>query len=229
MTLTKSQIDRLGERLKQSTTDDDLHRLNTFRASFRSAYTHVQLRIREATGIEPSGRDAKSVPSIIAKLQRETARLSQIQDIAGLRILVRDVAEQDRLVEHLLKAFPSAAVIDRRKSPNHGYRAVHLVVRVEDRLVEIQVRTLLQHQWAEFSEAISDRFPGVKYGEGDSRAYRLLIQLSDWVRTIEGLERDLADESDPRNRRTIEKDLAEHRRYVSGIMEVARSFIPHMR
>jgi ppGpp synthetase/RelA/SpoT-type nucleotidyltranferase len=36
-------------------------------------------------------------------------------------------------------------VIDRREKPSHGYRAVHVIVECGGRMVEIQVRTELQH------------------------------------------------------------------------------------
>jgi ppGpp synthetase/RelA/SpoT-type nucleotidyltranferase len=38
-----------------------------------------------------------------------------------------------------------------------GYRAVHVVARVDQLPVEVQVRTAWQHQWAESFEKIADR------------------------------------------------------------------------
>jgi ppGpp synthetase/RelA/SpoT-type nucleotidyltranferase len=54
--------------------------------------------IRDQLGLEPTGRPAKSTTSITEKLHRESIRLTQIQDIAGCRIVISDIAEQERVV-----------------------------------------------------------------------------------------------------------------------------------
>lgn len=49
----------------------------------------------------------------------------------------------------------------------HGYRAVHVIVFLDDARVEVQVRTALQHEWAEAFEKFADRVGrGVRYGLG---------------------------------------------------------------
>jgi hypothetical protein len=55
--------------------------------------------------------------------------------------------------------------VDRRATPSHGYRAVHVVVRVDDCLCEIQVRTRGQHVWAEVVERLADHWGRqIRYG-----------------------------------------------------------------
>ncbi|NLE78018.1 MAG: hypothetical protein GX610_00275, partial [Rhodococcus sp.] len=50
--------------------------------------------------------------------------------------------------------------------PRFGYRAVHLEVSVFGVQAEIQVRTGLQHLWAESMERLADRFGrGLRYGD----------------------------------------------------------------
>ena len=72
------------------------------------------------------------------------------------------------MVQSLKSLFEYTTVIDRRQKPSHGYRAVHVVVSCFDKVIEIQVRTSLQHLWAELSEKISDLIgPAIKYGGGD--------------------------------------------------------------
>jgi hypothetical protein len=56
-------------------------------------------------------------------------------------MIVGDVMRQDAAVECLTKAFAEATVVDRRKIPSYGYRAVHVIVRHHGTPVEIQVRT----------------------------------------------------------------------------------------
>jgi putative GTP pyrophosphokinase len=122
MELSKTQIDRLGERLKKGDiTEADLRLLDSYRRSFTAAYESVIGAIRKELGLEPTGRPAKSTTSISDKLRRESIRLTQIQDIAGCRLIVSDVAEQERVVESLSGLFNETTVVDRRQNPSHGY------------------------------------------------------------------------------------------------------------
>ena len=105
-TLTKTQIDRLGDRLRKgSPSEADLRTLDKYRRSFGDAYETVVRGIREKLELRPTGRPEKSTASIIDKLRRESIRLSQIQDIAGCRIVVTDTDKQDRVVGSLRPFF----------------------------------------------------------------------------------------------------------------------------
>jgi ppGpp synthetase/RelA/SpoT-type nucleotidyltranferase len=98
-----------------------------------------------------------------------------MQDIAGCRVVVGNVVEQDKLVAALITDFPGMSVIDRRDNPSYGYRAVHLIVELLGKPIEIQVRSSLQHLWAEVSEKSSDVLdPTIKYG-GGSEAWRTFL------------------------------------------------------
>jgi len=94
-------------------------------------------------------------------------QLSQMQDLAGVRIVVHGGwAAQDEVVETLRALFPNSKIKDRRREPQHGYRAVHVICELDGRRVEIQVRTLLQHEWAELFEKLADRWGRqIRYGE----------------------------------------------------------------
>lgn len=188
--MSKSQIDRLGDRLRDGRiTEEDLRLLDDYRRSFIDVYELVFRRIAEEVLLKPTGRPAKSTTALIAKLNRETARLSQVQDIAGCRLVVEDIAAQEVVVGRLKDLFHDCAVIDRRTQPSHGYRAVHVVVRVEGKPIEVQVRTEIQHQWAELSEKFSDvEDPAIKYGGGNEVILELLAELSELVAQIERLE-----------------------------------------
>ena len=140
--------------------------------------------------MEPTGRPAKSTTSIIDKLQRESIRLSQMQDIAGCRLTVDDIRSQDEVAARLKDLFDESTVVDRRDRPSHGYRAVHLLVEQSGKLVEVQVRTLLEHLWAEVSEKLSDVIEKeIKYGGGPIEIAKPLAELSDKVEKIELNER----------------------------------------
>jgi putative GTP pyrophosphokinase len=127
--LSKTQIDRLGDRLRKGEiTEADLRSLDEYRRSFSEAYELVVGAIRNKLTLEPTGRPAKSTTSIAEKLERETIRLTQVQDISGCRLVVDDIAQQERVITSLVALFPNAIIVDRRKQPSHGYRALHVIV-----------------------------------------------------------------------------------------------------
>ncbi|HEV2755682.1 MAG TPA: hypothetical protein VG318_07880 [Actinomycetota bacterium] len=194
---SNSQLDRLGERLRSgdAPSRDDLRLLQQFRAAHTPALTVVEAELQRL-GFSPTSR-TKTPGTIIDKLVRETTRLTSIQDIAGTRI-VPDVTldEQDAIVSKIAARL-GGKVYDRRETPSHGYRAVHLVARVQTRRVEVQVRTPLQHLWAEVMERVADRFGrGIRYGEMPREAARRgtvegLIALSENIAHHEGLRASL--------------------------------------
>lgn len=188
--LSKNQIDRLGNRLRKGGVGaDDLRLLNSYRQSFARDYEVVIGKIRDQLDLETTGRPAKSTSSIIDKLQRESIRLTQVQDIAGCRIIVNDIVAQDQVVARVLALFNKSAITDRRAHPSHGYRAVHIVVNMGDKQIEIQIRTMLQHVWAELSEKLSDVVDkSVKYGGGGEEIVRPLHMLSDSIHALETKE-----------------------------------------
>lgn len=185
--ISKAQIDLLGDRLRDGTpADADLRMLDDYRRSFGTAYEFVVQTIRQNLSLEPTGRPAKSTGAVMEKLHRETIRLSQVQDIAGCRIVVEGPVEQERVVEALRAVFAKATVVDRRASPSYGYRAVHVIVDVSGRLVEVQIRTVLQHTWAEISEKLSDVLdPAIKYGGGPDQVKEALANGSTAVGSFE--------------------------------------------
>jgi putative GTP pyrophosphokinase len=203
--LTKNQVDRLGGRLRRGDiSDDDLRLLDTYRRSFSETHEDVIRQIRDDLGLEPTGRPAKSTTAIIEKLRRESLRLSQMQDIAGCRVIVNDIATQDHVVSQLRGLFEESIIVDRREHPSHGYRAVHVIVKSRGNFIEIQIRTQLQHLWAELSEKFSDLInPAIKYGGGDAEALRSLAAASAQIKDVELAESILhdillADTTEPR-------------------------------
>jgi ppGpp synthetase/RelA/SpoT-type nucleotidyltranferase len=59
-------------------------------------------------------------------------------------------------------------------------------VNQSGKLVEVQVRTALQHSWAELSEKLSDEFDSsIKYGGGSKEIASYLSMLSDVILDME--------------------------------------------
>ncbi len=104
-------------------------------------------------------------------------------------MVVANVLEQDRFVASLMTDFSVASVTDRRDKPSYGYRAIHLIPTISGKPVEIQVRTALQHLWAELSEKSSDVLdPAIKYGGGPEKWLSFLQRSSKSVASYEKFE-----------------------------------------
>jgi ppGpp synthetase/RelA/SpoT-type nucleotidyltranferase len=244
--LSKTQIDRLGDRLKKgSHTEDDLRLLEDYRLSFGDAYNDV-IRIIRERGQFPTGRLAKSTFSIVEKLRRESIRLSQMQDIAGCRVVVEDINKQIRVVRLLKKRFPEAREINRgpiilpirrmmrgmpgESWPSSGYRAVHIIAIISGKPIEIQVRSSLQHLWAELSERAADVLdPTIKYGGGPEKWRKLLASLSEWIAEHEMIERlDDMSRKSHHNDDAQNNQVAQAQKMKNEISDILRSIISQL-
>lgn len=163
--LTKSAMEALGKRLvkRSPPASEDFKSLQELLLSFDEPLAIAVDLVRERLGYEPTFR-IKTTGVILDKLHRQDGSiLKSMQDLAGMRI-VSDCNrhQQDRIVNKLMQLFaefgpPSPKLVDRRTNPSHGYRAVHVIVYVDGAPVEIQVRTKLQHEWADLFEKLADR------------------------------------------------------------------------
>jgi putative GTP pyrophosphokinase len=221
--LSKSQIDKIGDRLRQGSIDADaILALEAYRDEFTESYKYVERMFRDVLGHTVTGRPAKSTLAIIEKLRRQKTRLTQIQDIAGCRIVVGSVAEQNSLVEAAKVMLDDISVDDKRSDPVHGYRAVHLIIKQSGKLVEVQIRTRFQHLWAEISEKMADTYGHeIKYGEGNEWALNILRRMSEHIRKMEDLylrslklERDISGVFDKRAMKLAKKRAEELQRAV---------------
>jgi hypothetical protein len=166
--LSRSQVDRLGRRLRRAEVPsvEDLRLLEQVRRTYEDARLEVVATLLSA-GLEGTSR-LKTTSTIIDKLRRETTMgLSRMQDIAGVRLVIEGTRlDQDRVVEHIGGPFDETTTLDRRERPSYGYRAVHVIVRSQGCLVEIQVRTPMQDQWAQIVERLADVLGRqIRYGE----------------------------------------------------------------
>ncbi|MFI2705871.1 RelA/SpoT domain-containing protein [Cellulosimicrobium composti] len=114
----------------------------------------------------------KQWPSILQKLHaRQNMRLAQMEDVAGCRVVLQSIGEVRRLEQQLHRGARSVTfgpTDDYVAQPRRGgYRAVHLhtvrTVRQGGEVlgawrVEVQLRTELQHTWAEAVETFDSAF-----------------------------------------------------------------------
>lgn len=181
--MSKSQVRKLGSRLRAPgpTREDDLELLAEVLAAYDEALSTAISRLEGRWGLRPTER-LKNVGTIVEKLRREGTNLASIQDIAGLRIVLGPAMgrrDQDRFRDLVGETVGDQGSVprvhDRRLSPSHGYRAVHVVVDVLGLPVEVQIRTGAQHRWAQFFEKLADLLGReIRYGDEPSTLDALL-------------------------------------------------------
>jgi ppGpp synthetase/RelA/SpoT-type nucleotidyltranferase len=166
--LSATQVRNLGERLRKADapTDEDRALLHQVLLAHEAPMLEVARVLREDLGLEATHR-LKTQGTLIDKLKREKSNLAKVDDIAGVRLPpVADRVEQDEVVARIVERFPDHEVKDRRVDDSHGYRAVHVIVRVDGRRVEVQIRTKFQDAWAQIVERFADSVGrGIRYGD----------------------------------------------------------------
>jgi hypothetical protein len=199
--ISKGAIDRLGRRLAEGAdvSPADLAELQDVRdGMYGPALDSVNAVLRDL-GLNPTSR-LKTVGTLVDKLRANPGSpLSRIQDLAGTRVIVgRSRMDQDTVVRHIGQSFEKTRDKDRRKDPSAGYRAVHVIVTQDSLPVEIQVRTELQHMWAEVAEKIADVWGRqLRYGgepdEPDAIMLGQMTRRDAWglvLRVAEGIAKD---------------------------------------
>ena len=176
MALSNREIDQLGDRLRNHCLEDgDLEKLDEFRQTYSDidtqAYSLIQNTLQACRGkLVITKRKRKTRQSIVDKLYRQKKlRLSQMQDIAGCRVVVRGGAQAACQVnKQLANAFEEKQLRIQSKARNKdGYRAIHLIVKINKKSYEIQLRTLAQDVFANLVERLSDKENTLKYGGSD--------------------------------------------------------------
>ena len=210
--VSNSQLDRLGRVLRDgSMTQDDVALLAEMRSLWRDERSWWEDALRTAcTRVEVTvtGR-VKNLGTLREKLHRMDGGLSTIRDVVGLRVVVYgdryahlwtfvDVGEVAR--DHSMK------FIDRMTDPRAGYRALHLEVKRNGVRAEIQIRSQMQHEWADAMERFADKAGrDVRYVgnydfqllSGDARllAVKCWNYLSMWSLEINSFERNGSPDS----------------------------------
>lgn len=175
---SRNQVDRAGDVLISDETVgwEEYYKALAVINNWRAAHSYPLLNFRINLGRKLSSINSRAIvaqrikrlPSIEAKLIRQTTQLSQMQDIGGCRAIVNNMRELTELLSsykrsrfsHILKGEKNYV-----ESPKQdGYRGRHLIYqyksaslqnRAYDNLrIEIQLRTRMQHTWATAVEAV---------------------------------------------------------------------------
>ena len=86
---------------------------------------------------------------------------------------------------------------DKSENPRFGYRAVHLDISYQGRLMEIQVQTRNQFRWQQTAERAAGYDVSIKYGGGHPAVAQALRDLSEmaWRCDLAGTDFPESDES----------------------------------
>jgi len=206
---SKSQIIKAGKNIKDPESNDEdvkeaLKIIDNWRAShafpLQVIYCHLK-RNYDKEGFIIAQR-LKRLDSIVKKLVREpTMSLWTMQDLGGCRVVVPtikhvyEVAEKYKKsrVRHILEK-----EYDYIQQPKYsGYRSYHLVYKYQsdtketynrNMLIEIQVRTHLQHLWATAVETMGlFTHQALKASSGDEDILRFFALISSLFAIKEGM------------------------------------------
>ena len=171
-TISKTKIKNKGNSIKNnSLSQDDLSIFSEWRSS-HAILTRELAKTLKRKSIKNSiiSRRLKRQPSIFAKLTRyPQMQLNRMQDIGGVRIILKNQKEVYKLSEELIKLYGSnkKAMFELKKpiddyiaNPKEydGYRSIHHVYSysgsskqkefLRGMFIELQIRTKIQHIWA---------------------------------------------------------------------------------
>jgi ppGpp synthetase/RelA/SpoT-type nucleotidyltranferase len=200
---SKARIDRSGRALSSAgELTEELLELEDVFDAYRADHleplskTTLELQkwLHDYGGNYYIAQRLKRKPQILRKLKRLSARLTQLQDIGGCRIIVNSNRDVDDLVEFIKNQmaldsnFAVQRVTDYRDRGRDitGYRSVHLILMFGERVLELQIRSRIQHYWAESIERTSVIYGHhLKEQEGDIAVINYFRELSDVFYEIE--------------------------------------------
>ncbi len=186
---SSNQLKKLGKRLRDGGREtEDLLMLANYKASFDEILFDVnsilfKLFSDNRIPVILSGR-SKRTKSLIRKLCRPNNRgmdLSRVDDIVGLRLIVRDIEVQNKVFD-LVKKLPEFKREADYRDAEKPYRAIHVILTKGGKLIELQIRTCAQHLWAEESESFGEK---TKEGGGPDDINQYLIELSSVCKLID--------------------------------------------
>ena len=177
---SKNKLQSLGRRLRDSETPliEDIALLQKYRISYKESVKNVfDIVCREAQNINSEAICSfriKRIDSIIRKLQRLKGyiELKSMRDIAGCRCIMQSDSEVFKLMKALkrtsliLAQEPNIYIGKNKKAS--GYQSIHMYVSLPEypkQYVEIQIRSIIHHDWATFVETIDLLYNG-KIKEG---------------------------------------------------------------
>jgi ppGpp synthetase/RelA/SpoT-type nucleotidyltranferase len=201
--ITKGKINRVGKYLIGKNSAISKTEANDVLKNFRLIHQHPMILFRNTIDRKLKkhsitalvSQRLKRIPSIIKKLEiQENMNLSRMQDIGGLRIVVKTIKEVNLIREELKKTekhnnfkFTFAKEEDYIKNPpESGYRSIHMIYKYDKDIdlnkqciLEVQIRTQLQHSWATAVEVTGTYLnQSLKQGLGEEKYLNIFKKIS---------------------------------------------------
>lgn len=198
MKLSNTSINKLGDTIRRDSKDAEYDKavetLNAWRESHGQLMDEYYDKCVRITKAEPMkniivAQRLKRLPTIINKLNRFSGMsLSRMQDIAGVRLIVRDMRQFSQIEKRLRSWRNLYKVKDYIGSPKEdGYRSKHFIFKKDGMYVEIQLRTQVQHIWATSIETVDIfRKSSIKIGQDRTYWYDFFRQTSSALAIVEG-------------------------------------------
>ena len=210
---SKNKINRAGDTIRDQNIDETSYAeairiVDNWRASHAYPLHVFYIHLRRMAETKPGAIVAerlKRLDSIIGKLSREEGmQLTRMQDLGGCRVILdciedvysfRDKFVGSKIRHEFVREYDYIACP--KKS---GYRSLHLVYKFHsdtpgkeifnnNMLIELQLRTHLQHVWATALETMGIfSNQALKAGEGDETVKRFFIVTSSLFALEEGCE-----------------------------------------
>ncbi len=154
--------------------------LSAVAANLRHHVDRADARVRDR--IEVTQR-LKRLDTLIGKLARESGKVTQMQDIGGVRAMLPTQRHVYLVRRRLLKSWTIVRERDYIAEPkSSGYRALHLIVRRMDYTIEVQLRTIGQDIWANTVEETGRQFGvDLKFGAGDESFHSLFLTMAELI------------------------------------------------
>lgn len=208
---SKTTVDKAGELLRKSLTEkvdiQELARAQDILSNWRASHSYV-INTFQATPRDKTrklnvecliAQRLKRMPSILNKLRlRGTMRLSTMQDIAGIRVVVNTIEDVNIIAE----AYRQAAFLHSRMPEDDyimqpkpsGYRSLHQIYKYKNArnpkydglFIELQIRTKVQHAWATAVETVDTFLKySLKSSEGPEEWKNYFAQASSALANVE--------------------------------------------
>lgn len=193
-----------------------IQRLLKFEAAAEILAVHLRHVLRQSRLVGPevvSTRVSSRVKTIestlrkIARKRRQGFNLKTIRDVenhindlAGAR-LVCDYLTDITFIHGYLQRHPAFKVLPKKTEdyiakPKNGYRGVHLVVELETSFgrarCEVQLRTMLQHAWAEKAHDLVYKLEETKLQRVPKQIKAIMEEQSDLLYNIDRMALEVA-------------------------------------
>lgn len=173
---SRSQVKRCGKLLRSSfaSSSDDapweqiqhaLDVLAEYRSTFSYPLTKVTMGLRAMVKTETRAKPVvaqrlKRMERIMDKLVRlPSMDVTRMEDIGGCRAVLRNPPEVEGVLRRIRHRWEITRFRNYASEPrSSGYRAIHVVVVRDGHLIEVQLRTQGQQEWADQVENFAGRY-----------------------------------------------------------------------